>query len=148
MLSSSGIAIGFLMSTAFWAVVVLFCNEPAWIKDYAGPLATAFAATVAGWIAYTLGQGQLVVAKTQADVAERNWKTSNEKIVLELMERRLAIYREIRGVIAEINSSGKGNYDTIWKYAKATDQVEFLFRTRGAGISRGDANPSDRLRVR
>jgi hypothetical protein len=30
MLSSSGIAIGFLMSTAFWAVVVLFCNEAAY----------------------------------------------------------------------------------------------------------------------
>jgi hypothetical protein len=72
------------------------------MKDFAGPVATAIAAWAAAYFAYRLGQNQITVAKAQADIAERNWQTENEKVVLELMERRLAIYKNIREVIAEV----------------------------------------------
>ena len=71
------------------------------IRDLAGPFETVIATGAAALVAYRLGQSQISVAKTQAEIAERNWQTSNEKIVLELFERRLAIYEEIRGVIGE-----------------------------------------------
>jgi len=63
-----------------------------------------------GVVAYRLGKSQIAVARTQADIAERNWRTANEKVVLDLLERRLAIYDGIRDVIGE-----------------AIDRVPFLF---------------------
>lgn len=77
----SGIAIGALLATAFWAVVAVFgTGTTVWTKELAAPAATIFAAIAAGWIAYRLGKNQIIVAQAQTDIAERNWKTSNEKI--------------------------------------------------------------------
>ena len=83
------------------------------VRDLAGPIATVLAASAAAFVAYRLGQSQISVARTQAEIAERNWQTSNEKIVLELFERRLAIYEEIRGVIGEVTRSGKAPNDVL-----------------------------------
>jgi hypothetical protein len=66
-------------------------DPPAWT---AGPLHSRSAA--AAFVAYRLGQNQITVAKSQADIAERNWQTGNEKVVLDLMDRRLEIYKSIR----------------------------------------------------
>jgi hypothetical protein len=96
-------------------------------KDFAGPIATVIASGAAAFVAYRLGQNQVSVARAQADVAERNWKTQNEKVVLELMERRLAIYEDIRKVIAEIMRSGTATDDTFWQYVRAIDQAPYLF---------------------
>jgi hypothetical protein len=94
------ILIGALIPTAFWAAVAVLLNgSPINIKDYAGPAATVIAAASAGWGAYRLGQAQI-------SVAERNWRTANEKVVLELLERRLATYDGIRDVIGEVARSG------------------------------------------
>jgi hypothetical protein len=67
------------------------------------------------------------LAKTQANIAERNWQTENEKVVLELMERRLAIYRNIREVIAEVMRTGKSDDNVFRRYLEATDQIPYLF---------------------
>jgi len=101
--------------------------DTATIKDLAGPIATVFAAGAAALVAYRLGQSQISVARTQAEIAERNWQTSNEKIVLELFERRLAIYEEIRGVIGEITRSGTAADEILFRYGTATDRVPYYF---------------------
>ena len=68
--------------------------------NLAGPIATVFAAGAAAFVAYRLGKSQIAVAKTQADIAQRNWETANERVVLELFEKRLAIYeKETRPVM-------------------------------------------------
>lgn len=97
------------------------------IKDFAGPVATVIASGAAAFVAYRLGQNQMMVAKDQANIAERNWQTENEKVVLELMERRLAIYEGIREIISEVMRTGTANDDIYWRYAKAIDQIPYLF---------------------
>jgi hypothetical protein len=84
------------------------------IKDFAGPLATVLAAGAAALVAYRLGQNQISVARTQAEIAQQNWQTSNEKIVLELFERRLTIYEEVRSLIGEITRSGTATNDALF----------------------------------
>jgi hypothetical protein len=118
----SEIALGFLLATAIWTVIGLFFTPSHLeaLKDFAGPTATVFAATVAGWVAYRLG-------KAQVDVAERNWRTSNEKIVLELFEKRLAIFEEIRDVIGEVVRSGQAKQEVQFRYVKAIDRVAYFF---------------------
>jgi hypothetical protein len=101
--------------------------DSAIIKDLAGPISTVIAAAAAAFVAYRLGQSQISVARTQADIAERNWQTSNEKIVLELFERRLAIYEQIRGVVGEITRSGTAPDDILFRYGTATDRAPYYF---------------------
>jgi hypothetical protein len=97
------------------------------IKDVAGPIATVVAAGAAAFVAYRLGQSQISVAKTKAAIAERNWQTSNERIVLELFERRLAIYEEIREAIGEVVRSGFARDAELNRFDKATDRVPYFF---------------------
>lgn len=96
-------------------------------RDFAAPVATIIASGAAAFVGYRLGQNQIMVAKAQANIAERNWQTANEKVVLELMERRLAIYEGIREIISEIMRTGTANDDIYWRYAKAVDQIPYLF---------------------
>lgn len=125
------IILGALLATAFWAMVSLFFQPSAsmiafW-KDSAGPIATLGAAIAAGWVAYQLGHAQISVAETQADIARRNWETANEKVVLELFERRLAIYDAIRDIIGEVTRTGVSPDEILHKYFKALDHVPYFF---------------------
>ena len=97
------------------------------LKDFAAPIATVIASGAAAFVAYRLGQNQMMVAKAQANIAERNWQTENEKVVLELMEQRLAIYKSIQEVIAEVMRTGKADNDIFRRYLQATDQIPYLF---------------------
>lgn len=101
--------------------------DTASIKDLAGPVATVIAAAAAALVAYRLGQSQISVAKTQAEIAERSWQTSNERIVLELFERRLAIYEGIRTVIGEVTRSGRAPDETFFQYLTAIDRAPYYF---------------------
>jgi hypothetical protein len=101
--------------------------EYATFKDLAGPIATVIASCAAAFVAYRLGKSQIAVARTQADIAERNWQTANEKVVLDLLERRLAIYDGIRDVIGEVTRSGNAPHDVYYRFARAIDRVPFLF---------------------
>lgn len=121
------IVLGALIATAFWAVVAVFGGGLQFVKDYGAPIATIFAAVTAGWIAYRIGQSQVAVARIQANVAEKNWKTSNEKIVLDLFDKRLAIYEDIRSVIGEVVRSGQARDDLLWKFDNVTDRAPYFF---------------------
>ena len=66
----------------------------------AGPIATVIAALTAGGIAIWLGRAQVTTARLQA-------KTANDKIVLDLFDRRLKIYSDARAVIGRTTGSGQ-----------------------------------------
>jgi hypothetical protein len=122
------IIIGALIGTAFWATCGLFfAVEPSQVKDFAAPIATVLAAGAAAFVAYQLGSGQVAVARTQAEIAERNWRTANEKIVLELFDKRLSIFEEIRAIIGEVTRLGQSPDELLYRYQKAIDRVPYFF---------------------
>lgn len=96
-------------------------------KDFAGPIATVVAASAAAFVAYRLGSSQAEAARLQAEVAKRNWQTSNERVVLELFERRLAIFEGIRHVVAKIMTSGQPGNAEEREYLEAIDRAPFYF---------------------
>ncbi|MVT52122.1 hypothetical protein GPL17_16690 [Bradyrhizobium yuanmingense] len=116
------VALGALLASAFWLIVAIWAGTPSvsGFKDFAGPVATVFAASVAGWVAYTLGRAQVAVA-------ERTWQTSNEKIVLDLFEKRFAIFDEIRSVVGEVTRNGTAPPQLFYRYTEATDRVPYFF---------------------
>jgi hypothetical protein len=124
------LVIGALAATAIWSVVGLFSGpQTINVKDISAPAATIFAGLAAGSVACTIGRSQISVAKLQADVALRNWQTSNEKIVLELFERRLLIFEGIRQVVAEVVRTGRPTNETYFSYVKAVDKATYFFGT-------------------
>ncbi|MCK1595477.1 hypothetical protein [Bradyrhizobium sp. 164] len=114
------IAIGALGATAFWAALAASSMSAANLKDFAGPAATAFAAVIAGLIAYQLG-------RSQVEVAEKSWATANEKIVLDLFDKRLAIFEEIRSIISEVVRNGTAPTELHFRYVRAIDRVPYFF---------------------
>jgi hypothetical protein len=62
------------------------------LKDFAAPVATIFAASVAAWIALRLGKGQVAIARSQADIAR-------DKLKFDLFEMRYDIYSKLKELI-------------------------------------------------
>ena len=61
-------------------------------KDFAGAIATTFAAFVAAGITYFFNRAQTRLAETQADVAV-------EKLKLDLFEKRYALYNSAKQLV-------------------------------------------------
>ncbi|MCK1400118.1 hypothetical protein IVB45_18525 [Bradyrhizobium sp. 4] len=116
------IALGALLASALWIVVAITAGAPTIqaLKDFAGPIATVFAASVAGWVAFTLGRAQVAVA-------ERAWQTSNEKIVLDLFDKRLSIIEDVRSLIGEVVRNGRAPDEHYYRWLRATDRVSYFF---------------------
>lgn len=122
------IVLGALIATAFLSVFIIFIDvPPSMIKDLAGPVATVVAAAAAAWVAYRLGSSQVTIANLQAGIALRTWRTANEKIVLDLFEKRIAIYEQIREAIGPITRSGQTKDEDIYRFGQAIDRVQFFF---------------------
>jgi hypothetical protein len=96
-------------------------------RDFAGPIGTVIAPSAAAFVAYRLGKSQIAVAETQATVAERNWETANEKIVLELFERRIAIFEGIRKVVSDVLRTAKPTDVDFFEYVSAIDKAPYFF---------------------
>lgn len=71
---------------------VFLSNHPTALKDFAGPVATIFAASVAAYIALRLGSGQAAIAKSQAAIAR-------DKLKFDLFEMRYEIYSKVKELI-------------------------------------------------
>jgi hypothetical protein len=97
------------------------------LKDFAGPVATIFAAAAAAFVAYRLGKSQAESARIQAQVAKRTWRTQNERIVLDLFERRISIFEDIRKVVAEALRTGQPDDALYFEYCKAVELVPYYF---------------------
>jgi hypothetical protein len=73
-------------------VSVFLSSHPTILKDFAGPVATIFAASVAGLIALGIGIVQVRIAKSQAGIAR-------DKLKFDLFELRYDIYVKVKALI-------------------------------------------------
>lgn len=91
---------------------------PDWIRTLAGPLATVFAACVATYFAYA----QVQVAKIQTDIA-------NDKLKVDLFERRYAIYKAAKALIEYVmlNLNGRIDSQVIRDRYVELDESRFFF---------------------
>lgn len=114
------IIIGALLATAVWAIVAMFSQGLSSLKDVAGPAATIFASSAAAVVAFLIGRSQI-------GVAEKNWQTANEKIVLDLFDKRLGIFEQMRAAIGEVMRSGDCTDTTLYNFDVATDRLPYFF---------------------
>ena len=97
------------------------------VRDLSGPAATIVASAAAAFVAYRLGKSQAESARIQAQVAKRTWRSQNERIVLDLFERRISIFEGIRKVVSEALRTGQPNDATYFEYCKAVELVPYYF---------------------
>jgi len=69
----------------------------------------------------------LLLALFAANITYRQWRTQHERVVLDLFEKRMTIYENVRGVIAEITREGTADGSAVFRYVKAADRLGLLF---------------------
>jgi hypothetical protein len=78
----------------------------------------------AQWGQLTITGGIAVFA---AFIAYRQWRTAHQRVVLDLFERRMTIYDDVRSVIGEIMRDGTADNKLFFRYGQATDRLGLLF---------------------
>jgi hypothetical protein len=79
------------------------------------------------WVEYSKALTTPAIALLAIVVAIMQWRTAHQKIVLDLFERRMKVYSEIRAVIGSITGSGKLPNEKHFEFMRAIDGAKFLF---------------------
>jgi hypothetical protein len=86
------------------------------LKDFSAPLIAIVALIVTAYFAWR-----------QWQTAHEQWKIAQQRVVLDLFERRMGIYEDLRTAIAKVNASGNTTEDVVFEFLKAKERVRFLF---------------------
>jgi hypothetical protein len=82
------------------------------------------------WVQYSQALTTPAIALLAIVVAIMQWRTAHQKAVLDLFERRMKVYSEIRAVIASVVSSGKLPNEKHFEYWRGADGAKFLFGSK------------------
>ena len=69
----------------------------------------------------------IVIASFAVTITYRQWRTDHERVLLDLFEKRMTIYENVRAVIAEITRNGTADGATVLRFVQATDRIGLLF---------------------
>jgi hypothetical protein len=74
----------------------------AFLKDFAGPLATLTAAIAAAGITFYFNRSQNRIAQSQRDIAQSQRDIALDKLKFDLLERRYDIYLAAKAFIQQV----------------------------------------------
>jgi hypothetical protein len=97
------------------------------LKAFAGPIATVIAATAATLVTYKLGSNQVAIAREQARFAKANSRSAQQKLILDLFDKRWAIVTDLRESIAEVLTTGRVSEQAHRQFRLSADKAAFLF---------------------
>jgi hypothetical protein len=97
------------------------------LKDFAGPVATVIASIAAGFVAYMLGSRQVDIAREQARFAKANSRSTQQKLVLDLFDKRWDVTTAIRDVVSEVFTSGHVSQAAVFTFHRACNRAALLF---------------------
>jgi hypothetical protein len=79
------------------------------------------------WIALISALSSFVIGAAVAYIAWRQWRTANEKLVIELFDQRFSLYQRAHDIIGPINASGKATDKDFFAFSKFYMEAAFLF---------------------
>jgi len=68
-----------------------------------------------------------VIAIVATYIAWQQWKTNQQKLVLDRYDRRLRVYEEVRKILGIILREGKASYEELLRFWGAVSEADFLF---------------------
>ena len=60
-------------------------------------------------------------------IAWQQWKTNQQKLVLDRYDRRLKVYEEVRKLLSLIVRDAHASYEGLLKFRTAVSEADFLF---------------------
>lgn len=82
---------------------------------------------VPAWIQITTAFATPSIALMVGFIAYRQWRTAQDKIVLDLFEKRLAVYTNVRKAVGIVNTHGHPDEHADRMLLEAIDASQFLF---------------------
>lgn len=79
------------------------------------------------WVQWLQALSVPSIALFAAIIGWLQWLTANRKVVVDLFDRRLTAYSEIRSAVALINRTGQVDFETELQFWRAIDSARFLF---------------------
>ena len=68
-----------------------------------------------------------LIAVVTTYIAWQQWKTNQQKLILDRYDRRLCVYEEVRKILSIIVRDAKASYDDLIKFRTAVSEADFLF---------------------
>lgn len=68
-----------------------------------------------------------LIAVVATYIAWQQWKTNQQKLVLDRYDRRLRVYEEVCKILSIIMRDAKASYDDLLKFRTAVSEADFLF---------------------
>ena len=68
-----------------------------------------------------------LIAVVATYIAWQQWKTNEQKLVLDRYDRRLKVYEEVRKILSIILRDAKASYEDLLKFRTAVSEADFLF---------------------
>lgn len=84
------------------------------------------------WTAYVSALLVPTVAVLGAIIAYRQWRTAQNKLKLDLFEKRFAVYDAARNLLASIMTSGKAKDEETFKFLSGTREATWLLNAEVA----------------
>jgi hypothetical protein len=81
------------------------------------------------WTAYLSALLTPTVAVLGSFIAYRQWRLAQNKLKLDLFDRRFAVYEAARALLASIMTSGKAKDEELFKFMSATREAKWLLDT-------------------
>lgn len=79
------------------------------------------------WTAYLTAFAVPVLAGVAASIAYRQWRTAQNKLKLDLFDRRMAVYQAARDALSYIATHGRIIHEEQIKYLKGIQSAQWLF---------------------
>ena len=67
------------------------------------------------------------IAVVAAYVAWQQWRNTQSKLALDLYDRRIHVYEQVRRILSIIMRDAHATYDDLLAFRSATSQADFLF---------------------
>lgn len=82
---------------------------------------------VPAWIQILQALLTPVIAMGVGIIAFMQWRTAHQKVMLDLFDRRMEIYRQVREAVGSVVRSGRGDDESQMAVMRAADEAMFLF---------------------
>ncbi|WP_147383598.1 hypothetical protein [Nitrosomonas supralitoralis] len=70
-----------------------------------------------------------LIAVVTTYIAYQQWKLNRQKLFLDLYDRRLKVYEEVRQILGIVARDARASYDDLLKFRKAVSEADFLFES-------------------
>lgn len=68
-----------------------------------------------------------IIAVVTTYIAYQQWKINRQKLFLDLYDRRLKVYEEVRQILGMVARDARASYDDLLKFHIAVSEADFLF---------------------